>query len=113
MATGIVSIATYLHRVPMLPTALFWLNALFLAGLALASGARILRYPQAFVADIQNHGRGVGFFTAVAAFAVFGIQLVLLMDAAVTAAVFWAAAAALWSVTIYGLLTALTVKPDK
>jgi hypothetical protein len=30
MATGIVSIATYLHRIPLLPTVLFWLNASFL-----------------------------------------------------------------------------------
>src|SRR5262245_26802869 len=89
MATGIVSIATYLHGVPVLPTVLFWLNALFLAGLAAATGARILCYPRAFAADIQNHSRGVGFFTTVAAVAMFGTELVLLMDAADVAAVFW------------------------
>jgi tellurite resistance protein TehA-like permease len=113
MATGIVSIATYLHGVPVLPKVLFWLNALFLAGLAAATGARILRYPRAFAADIQSHSRGVGFFTSVAAIAVFGTELVLLMDAAGIAVVFWIAAAALWFVTIYGVLAVLTVKPDK
>ena len=113
MATGIVSIATYLHGVPVLPKLLFWLNALFLAGLAAATGARILRYPDAFAADIQSHARGVGFFTTVAAIAVFGTELVLLMDAPGIAAVFWIAAAALWFVTIYGELAVLTVKPDK
>jgi len=40
MATGIVSIATYLHGIPVLPKALFWLNTLFLAGLVVATGAR-------------------------------------------------------------------------
>jgi tellurite resistance protein TehA-like permease len=113
MATGIVSIATYLHGIPVLPKVLFWLNTLFLAGLVAATGARILRYPRAFTADIQNHSRGVGFFTTVAAIAVFGTELVLLMDAAEVAAVFWIAAAALWFVTIYGVLAVLTVKPDK
>jgi tellurite resistance protein TehA-like permease len=113
MATGIVSIATYLHGVPVLPKVLFWLNALFLAGLAAATGARILRYPRAFAADIQSHSRGVGFFTSVAAIAVFGTELVLLMDAAGIAVVFWIAAAALWFMTIYGVLAVLTVKPDK
>jgi tellurite resistance protein TehA-like permease len=113
MATGIVSIATYLHGVPVLPKVLFWLNALFLAGLAAATGARILRYPRAFAADIQSHSRGVGFFTSVAAIAVFGTELVLLMDAAGIAVVFWIAAAALWFVTFYGVLAVLTVKPDK
>src|SRR5499427_4176145 len=82
MATGIVSIATHLHGIPVLPTVLFWLNALFLAGLTAATGARIVRYPQAFAGDIQSHGRGVGFFTTVAATSVFGIELVLLMDTA-------------------------------
>lgn len=113
MATGIVSIATYLHGVPVLPKVLFWLNALFLAGLAAATGARILRYPRSFAADIQSHSRGVGFFTSVAAIAVFGTELVLLMDAAGIAVVFWIAAAALWFMTIYGVLAVLTVKPDK
>src|SRR5215469_2460477 len=88
MATGIVSIAAYLHGIPVLPTVLFWLNALFLAGLAAATGARFVRYPRAFAADIRSHARGVGFFTTVAAVSVFGTELVSLMDAAGTAAVF-------------------------
>jgi tellurite resistance protein TehA-like permease len=113
MATGIVSIAAYLHGIPMLPAVLFWLNALFLAGLAAATGARILRYSRAFAADIQNHSRGVGFFTTVAATAVFGTELVLQMEAARIAAVFWIVAAALWFVTTYGVLAVLTAKPDK
>src|SRR5215472_18410705 len=88
MATGIVSIATHLHGIPVLPAVLFWLNALFLGGLVAATGARILRYPRAFAADIQSHSRGVGFFTTVAATAVFGTELVLQMEAARIAAVF-------------------------
>jgi tellurite resistance protein TehA-like permease len=113
MATGIVSIATYLHGIPVLPMVLLLLNAVFLAGLVAATGARVLRYPRAFAADIQSHSRGVGFFTNVAATAMFGTELVLLMDATGIAAVFWIVASALWFVTIYGLLSVLTVKPDK
>ena len=113
MATGIVSIAAHLHGVPLFPTVLVWLNALFLAALVAATVTRILRYPHAFAADIQSHSRGVGFFTTVAATAVFGTQLLLLIDAAAVAAVFWIAAATLWAVVTYGELTVLTVKPDK
>jgi tellurite resistance protein TehA-like permease len=113
MATGIVSIAAHLHDVPVLPTLLVWLNALFLAALVAATVTRILRYPHAFAADIQSHSRGVGFFTTVAATAVFGTQLVLITDAAAVAAVFWIAAATLWAVVTYGELAVLTVKPDK
>jgi tellurite resistance protein TehA-like permease len=72
MATGIVAVATHLHGVPWAPTVLFWLNAFFFAGLVAATGARILRYPGAFAADVRSHSRGVGFFTIAAAAGVFG-----------------------------------------
>jgi len=113
MATGIVSIAAHLHGVAVIATALVWLNALFLAALVAATVARILCYPRAFIADIQSHSRGVGFFTTVAGTAVFGIQLLVLIGAATVAAVFWIVAATLWIVVTYGELAVLTVKPDK
>ena len=113
MATGIVAIAADLHHVPWVPSILFWLNALFLAGLLAATAARLLCYPQAFAADIRSCSRGVGFYTTVAAIAVFGTELVLQMDAVVAAAAFWIAAGVLWVVVTYGLLPVLTVKPDK
>src|SRR5699024_6586371 len=93
MATGIVAIAAHLHRVPIAPTVLFWLNALFLAALVVATVTRLVRYPHAFVADLANHGRGPGFFTVVAAFGVFGSELVLQMDVPGLAVVCWLIAA--------------------
>ena len=113
MATGIVAIAAQLQGMPVVPDVLFWLNTLFLAALATATFVRILRYPRVFVADACSHSRGVGFFTAVAACGVFGAQLVLQMQAARLAVVFWALTAALWVVTTYGVLAVLTVKQDK
>lgn len=113
MATGIVALATHVHGVPSVPTVLFWLNALFFAGLVTATGARIWRYPAAFAADVRSHSRGVGFFTVVAAFGVFGSQLVLQMEAVGLAAFFWIVAGVLWLVVTYGVLAVLTVKPDK
>jgi tellurite resistance protein TehA-like permease len=73
----------------------------------------VLRYPRAFVADICNHNRGVGFFTAVAALGVFGDQLVLQMQAPNLAAGFWVAALVLWPVVLYGMFAVLTVEPEK
>ena len=113
MATGIVAIATHIHGVPVVPIALFWLNALFLAGLAVATGTRALRYPREFAADVQSHSRGIGFFTTSAAAAVFGAQLVLQMGNGRAAAVFWVAAAILWALITYGVLAVLMVKADK
>jgi tellurite resistance protein TehA-like permease len=113
MATGIVAIATDVHGVPAAPTILFWLNVVCLGGLAAATGARALRYPAAFTADIRSHSRGVGFFTAVAALGVFGEELVLQMHAVRLAVYFWAAAGALLPIILYGELAVLTVRSDK
>lgn len=113
MATGIVAIATMLNKISVLPTILFWLNACFFLILLVATAARIIRYPSAFLADVQNHSRGVGFFTIVAAFGVFGSELVLQMGAADVAVAFWVITAVLWFVVTYGIIVILTVKPDK
>lgn len=113
MATGIVAIATYLHDVPVVPIVLFWLNVVFLVSLWVATGARILLYSGAFIADVRSHSRGVGFFTAVAALGVFGSELVLQMQSVGLAIFFWAAAGLLWPIVLYGELAVLTVKQDK
>ncbi len=113
MATGIVAIATQIHGIPVLPTILFWLNSLFLGGLVLATGARVMLYPSEVMADVRSHSRGVGFFTLVAAVGVFGSQIVLQLKAPATAFVFWAITAVLWFVVMYGVLTVLTVQREK
>ncbi|MCC7414274.1 MAG: tellurite resistance/C4-dicarboxylate transporter family protein [Gammaproteobacteria bacterium] len=113
MATGIVAIATHLHGVARVPVILFWLNSALLAVLAVATGARLLRYGDAVAADVRSHSRGVGFFTIAAACGVYASQLALQMDALDLAAVFWVLAAVLWFVITYGVLAALTVEEDK
>lgn len=113
MATGIVTLATYLHGLSLISTILFWLNAFFFAVLVGATGVRIARYPNAFAADLRSHSRGVGFFTMAAASGVFGGQLVLQMKAMSLAAFFWISAAVLWLAVTYGLLVILIVKPVK
>ncbi len=113
MATGIVAISAHLHDMPTVATLLFWLNALFLAGLLAATGARILRYPRDVAADLSSHSRGVGFFTVVAALAVFGTQLDLQRGEAWLAAVLWVVAAILWVVMAYGGLVLLIAQADK
>jgi len=113
MATGIVAIATSLHGVPVAPRLLFWLNAFFFVSLTVATSARILRYPRAFVDDLSSHSRAVGFFTAVAACGVFGNQLLLQMQSVGPAIFFWLLAVVLWGVVTYGVLAVLTVQHDK
>lgn len=113
MATGIVALAARLHDVPLLPGVLFWLNAGFLIVLIAATAMRIRRYPRAFAADLKSHSRGVGFFTVVAAFGVFGSELVIQRHAIGAAACLWAVTGLLWIIVLYGIFTLLTVKPEK
>lgn len=113
MATGIVALAADLHGIPFIPLALFWLNALFLAVLVCATLLRLRRFPRAVAADLSSHGRGVGFFTAVAACGVFGAQLVLQFKAMGLARLFWVATGILWCSVTYGVLVLLTIKPEK
>jgi len=113
MATGIVAIASWLHGVPIIPTVLFWLTAAFFVVVTGATLLRLRRYPEAVLADIRSHSRGVGFFTMVAACGVFGSQLVLQMEAPGLALIFWLAAAILWLLLTYGIFAVLTVLPEK
>jgi tellurite resistance protein TehA-like permease len=113
MATGIVALAAYQHGIRVLSSLLFWLNAVFFITLIIMTGVRIVRYPDAFAADLHDNRRGVAFFTVVAAFGVFGIQLVLQMQATGLAIFFWIIAATLWFVVTYGILTVLAIRTDK
>ena len=116
MATGIVSIAAHLHGVPVVPTVLVWLNALFLAALGWRRPvARILRYPR----DVCRRSSKATAAASASSPSVAATRRV--RDAACPvaatqarlAAVFWTAAAILWAVMTYGELAVLTVKPDK
>ena len=113
MATGIVALSAHLHGMPDVAAVLFWLNALFLAGLVAATVARALLHPREMAADLRSHGRGVGFFTMVAAAAVFGAELDLQRGEVRLAAVFWAIAGFLSLFMTYGLLAALMAKAEK
>lgn len=113
MATGIVAIALHLRGFDGVAEVLLGLNVLFLMGLIVATIARAVRYPRAFVADLSSHSRGVGFFTAVAATGMFGNQLLLQEHAPYLAAVLWVITVVLWVFVTYGIFAALTVKWHK
>jgi tellurite resistance protein TehA-like permease len=113
MATGIVSIAARLEGMHWIAWTLFALNiAAWLAFCALSS-LRLARYPDRVLADIGDHLRGPGFFTAPAATAVLGSQFALFGAGDALATALGALAAVLWLVLTYAIFTALTIKQDK
>jgi tellurite resistance protein TehA-like permease len=113
MATGIVSIAAQLLQIPVVPQALLGINVIAFVVLWTLTIIRIVRYPKDVLADVSDHQRGVGFFTAVAGTSVLGSQLVIVARLDRVAFTFWIATLVLWLILIYAVFTALTVKETK
>jgi len=113
MATGIVSIAAQLLRIPIVPQVLLGINVIAFITLWALFVVRVIRYPKDVAADLSDHQRGVGFFTAVAGTSVLGSQLMIVGKLERLAFGFWIATLVLWVVFIYAVFTALTVKETK
>jgi tellurite resistance protein TehA-like permease len=113
MATGIVSLAAHVVGYTSVATLLFPLNIVFAAALVVLNVLRITRHPSNVAADLQHHGRAVGFFTVVAAIGVIGSQTLVIAGAWQVALALWIVAIVLWAFLTYAILTLLTVKPVK
>ena len=113
MATGIVSTGALDFGLPRLATGLFAFNLAAFAVLAGLMTWRGIRYPATFLADMTDHRRAPGFFTAVAASCILGTQFLLLARSVMAAAVLLTLGIVLWIVLTYTIFTALTVKHDK
>jgi tellurite resistance protein TehA-like permease len=113
MATGIVSLASELMGLHAVAVALFACNLAFYPALWVLLIARVVRHPDRVRADLQHHGRAVGFFTTVAATCVLGSQCLVIGARPGAALALWIAGIALWAVLIYAVLALLTIKPEK
>ncbi len=113
MATGIVSIAAHAEGFSTIPKVLLWVNICFYGVLSLLYLVRVVAFPRMVVADLENHIRGMGFFTLSAGSAVLGSQLLIVGGWSRAALVFWFIALALWVVLIYTLFIVLAVEEKK
>jgi tellurite resistance protein TehA-like permease len=113
MSTGIVSLACYLLGFGLLAVLLFWLNVCFYLILWLLFAIRLLFYHREFLADFQDHSRGVGFFTMIAGTCILGSQMLILYKALGIASCLLCLGAGLWLLFIYGIFTAFIVKGAK
>ncbi len=114
MATGIVSIAAYLHGMATVAWSLFQINKAAYLILCLMVLAR-LGYWRRLAADLASHSRGAGFLTLVAGTCVLGSQFVLVAGKMGVGFCLWIAGAILWILVIYGFLAAViagNTKPD-
>lgn len=77
MATGVVSIASFLLGYTRFAHILVWLNWLFYLVLWALTLVRIIVFPRRIIDDLSNHQRAPGFFTTVAGTCVLGTQSVI------------------------------------
>ena len=113
MATGIVSIAMFLNKIPILPTLFLYLNTLFFIGLVITTGIRFFCYRADMVKDIKNTGRGMGYFTIIAGTATLGIQFILQTGLTSIGLFFWVSVIVMWFIITYGLIVGFIIKKDK
>lgn len=113
MATGIVSIASQLLEMPRIAWLLLLLNLGAYAVLMVMLGFRLLAYFPRVIEDLNNHARGPGFFTVVAATCVLGTEILVVTGRAEAAQLLWIAGIVLWVVVMYGFFTAVVVREAK
>jgi tellurite resistance protein TehA-like permease len=112
MATGIVSIASERAGLPTIAAVLLWLNVAQYVLLWILTSWRLLRYRRALLDDVTDHQSSPGFFSAVAATAVMGNQMIL-TGAYELALALWIFGVFLWVVLTYAIFTTLTIKETK
>jgi len=113
MATGIVSIASHLVGLAWIARALVGVNVIAYAVLVLLTVFRIVRFPGRVRDDLTDHGRGPGFFTAVAGTCVLGTQLLVVAALPGPARLLWWLGFGLWVLVTYAFFTAITVRETK
>lgn len=113
MATGIVSIAASLLEMYIIAGGLLWINMAAYGVLCTLLVVRVARYFPRVKADLNDHVRGPGFFTVVAATCVLGSQLIVVASRPDFAVVLWFVGLALWIVIMYAFFTLITVREEK
>jgi tellurite resistance protein TehA-like permease len=113
MATGIVSLASFMMGHRTLALALFYLNICQYAVLCGLYGLRAWYYPKRFFGDMVAHLTGPGYFTMVAGTGIMASQFMLLRENVLAGKLLWLLAALLWLCLTYTIFTAFTVRTDK
>ncbi len=109
MATGIVSIASYLYHFYAFAYALFYFNNVLYASLWFLTIVRWIFYPKTYIDELKNFSRAPGFFTAVVGTNTLGSQYVILLHNYSVAYGLFVFGFILWFFYQYIILTAQTL----
>lgn len=113
MATGIVSIAAQLLALAWVARVLLWFNLGAYTLLVALLGVRLVTYPRRVWNDLQDHGRGAGFFTTVAGTCVLGSQVLLVAQVPGVARVLFGVGVFGWCTIMYAFFAAVVVREKK
>ncbi|BDG45160.1 tellurite resistance/C4-dicarboxylate transporter family protein [Geobacillus sp. 44B] len=113
MATGALSIATFLLGMHLISRLLLYFNTVAYITLWCLTLFRLIRFTPRIIADLTSHTLGPGFFTLVAGTCVFGSQLITVAHHYSLALYLWFLGIILWIVVMYTFFTAVTVRKDK
>jgi tellurite resistance protein TehA-like permease len=113
MATGIVSAAAHLFRIPVLPGLLFVVNLVAYPLLWALNLTRLALFRSALFHDLAHHEKGPAFLTVVAATGVLGAQFALMTPLQGIALGLWGLAILLWLLLGYAFLAAVTIADPK
>ena len=113
MATGIISIGSFLLNMKTIAYVLFWFNLLVFPVLLFLFSARLVAYFQEVKKDLMDHQKGPLFFTIIAAACILGNQLILLYHQIILAKALWIFAVSCWFIITYTFFTSITIKENK
>lgn len=113
MATGIISVATYLLEMKAVAWALLAINVVAYIALWLLLLLRLVIFFPRIKTDIADHLRGPGFFTVIAGTCVLGTQLIIILGLSTMATVLWFVGLLLWAIIMYAFFVSVTVRENK
>lgn len=113
MATGAVAIAAAILGWHMIGVPLLGVAGVAYVVLWIMNGVRLVRFTDRVIADMTDHARAPGFFTAVAATCILGTGSVVIFGAPRAGAGFWILGVLLWVVVMYGFFVAVITREDK
>lgn len=113
MATGALSIGTYLLGIGIIPNVFLWINIIAFCSLWLLTIVRLIFFFPKLRADVTSHTLGPGFFTLVAGTNVFGSELIIVANKPIIAFYLWILGILLWIFIMYTFFTAVTIRKNK
>jgi tellurite resistance protein TehA-like permease len=113
MATGALSIAMFLLRIPIVPQILLYFNVIAYITLWILTLTRLVKFTPRVMEDLTSHTLGPGFFTCIAGTCVLGSQLIVVTNSYAIAFFLWMFGIVLWIAIMYIFFTAVTIRGHK